>query len=382
MLRIAICEKDQRQRTELLDYISMDTDIEDDYITECFSQVAEVKNRLDANDFNFDILFLMMDSVGVDSLALLQYIREKKFDVDVFFIADTVDFVTEAFRCRAFAYLVKPFDLKKFSYEMKQYLKEKTEYQKDYLSVSVQGKEQMIPLNAVLYFTSNVRKIGAVFLNDDKEIWFYGKLDDLEERLKPYGYLRCHQSYLINGHKIEGISGNEVVTSGGSFQISRKYSENVKEEWKKIRKKLYEMADIASLGKKGKKSGVAEHGNWQEEPSTMILTKKFSSALKYGLIMGIRGSGQNVSYRLYHEEEILIGRDGNQAQIVVKNRAVSRKHCGVRFDEKEQCFFVCDYSKNGTSVSGVGRISKEQWVRAERDSLLLLGNEECSFLLA
>ena len=380
MLRIAICEKDQRQRSELLDYISMDTDIEDDYITECFSQVVEVKKRLDENDFNFDILFLMMDSVGVDSLALLQYIREKKFDVDVFFIADTVDFVTEAFRCRAFAYLVKPFDLKKFTYEMKQYLKEKTEYQKDYLAVSVQGKEQMIPLNAVLYFTSNVRKIGAIFLNDDKEVWFYGKLDDLEQRLKTYGFIRCHQSYLINGHKIEGISGNEIVTSGGSFQISRKYTENVKEEWEKIRKKLYEMADIASLEKKRDRE-IDENDLWQEEQSTVVLTNKFSSVSKYGLIIGIRGSGQNTSYRLYHEEEILIGRDSSQVQILVKHRAVSRKHCGIRFDENKQCYYVCDYSKNGTTISGYGRLPKEQWTDISRDSLLLLGNEECSFLL-
>ncbi|MBR1740340.1 MAG: FHA domain-containing protein [Lachnospiraceae bacterium] len=114
----------------------------------------------------------------------------------------------------------------------------------------------------------------------------------------------------------------------------------------------------------------------------MILTKKFASAQKYGLILGIRGSGQNTSYRLYHEEEILIGRDGSQVQIVVKHRAVSRKHCGIRFDEKEQCYYVCDYSKNGTKVSGHGRLPKEQWIGVSRDSVLLLGNEECSFLLA
>lgn len=381
MLRIAICEKDKKQRERLLEYISMDTDIEDDYITESFDQIIDVKKRIDENDFNFDVLFLMINATGVDSLALVSYIRERKFDVDVFFIADTVDFVTEAFRKKVFAYLVKPFDLKKFMYEMKQYLKEKQDYQKDYLSVSVQGKEQMVPLNAVLYFTSNVRKIGAIFLNDDKEIWFYGKLDDIEKKLKPYGYIRCHQSYLVNGHKIEGINGSEVVTSGGSFQISRKYADNVKAEWEKIRKKLYDLANVASIKKEDSEdsSGNTTFG----EVSTVVVTKKYNLGIsKYGLIIGIRGGGQNTSFRLYEGEEIIIGRDSRQAQIFVKNRAVSRKHCGIRFDEKEQCYYLCDYSTNGTIVSGQGEIASNQWIRVERDSLIQLVNEECSFLLA
>ena len=128
MLRIAICDRDEEFQKQILDYISKDVDLEDDYVTECFDSVMAVKNRIDDRNFNFDLLFLMIEESGMDSIALIRYIREKKFDVDVFFMASTVDYITEAFRAKAFNYVVKPLTYKKFAYEMKQYLQEKKNY--------------------------------------------------------------------------------------------------------------------------------------------------------------------------------------------------------------------------------------------------------------
>lgn len=264
MLRIAICDSDKSIQNQLLDYISRDADIEDDYVTECFDSILDVQKRLEKKKFCFDILFLMIDESGKDSIALIEYIKERKFDVDVFFMAKTMDFFSEAFRCKAFSYMVKPLEYNKFVYEIEQYLQKKKQYKKDYLSVMVRGREQLIPLNDVLYFTSDVRKIGAFFLNDEKVIWFYGKLDELERQLKSYGYLRCHQSYLINMHKIEGIQGNKVITFGGTFPISRTYKEKVKEQWKYIRERLYHNANIAFLSEA--MSGRLAGGERQQEP--------------------------------------------------------------------------------------------------------------------
>jgi DNA-binding LytR/AlgR family response regulator len=377
MLRIAICEKDRLFQKKLLDYISKDTDIEDDYITEGFDNLADVKSRLDNRDFNFDLLFLMIDEVGVDSLALIGYIRELKFDIDIFLFADTLDFISEAFRAKVFSYMVKPLDYKKFVYEMRQYLQEKRNSQKNILSVTIQGKQQEIPLNTVLYFTSDVRKIGIFFLNDNKEIWFYGKLDELEKKVEPYGFVRCHQSYLINGYKIESVDGEEIVTAGGTFSISRKYAGNVKEKWECIRKKLYENANVAQM----KRNNQEERQDEQSISSTIALTKRYGRAAEYGTIIGIRGAGKNVSYRMYEGDDILIGRDGSQVRIVVDNQSVSRKHCAVKFSAEEQCYYVCDYSKNGTAVSGLGRLPKNSWVKVLRDSVLQIASDSCAFML-
>ena len=111
MIRIAICEKDKKQQAQLLDYIAQDVDIDDDYVTECFDKIESVKNRIEQGDFKFDLLFLTVDKKGEESIKLAEYIRQMKIDVDVFFIAETIGFVTEAFRCKAFNYIVKPFEM-------------------------------------------------------------------------------------------------------------------------------------------------------------------------------------------------------------------------------------------------------------------------------
>lgn len=376
MLRIAICDKDKRLQSQLLDYIAKDVEIDDNYITECFDSAEEAKKRIDAGDFHFDLLFLEVDSKGQEGLSLAEYIREMKIDIDVFFVAENVEFVNDAFRCKAFNYLVKPIDFSKFKYEMKQYMYEKKCYQKEYLSVFIQGKEQMLPLNAILYFSSNARKIGAFFSNSNKEIWFYGKLDELEKNLEKYDYIRCHQSYLVSGRKIENVDSESVYAGKEVFPISRKYHENVREKWEKIKKARYDSVDIMTAGTA--EEDAATFG----ENSTVIATKSYAvGTTKYGLVVGIRGSRQNASFRLYHEEEAVLGRDSKQSQIVISDGAISRKHCGIKFNVEQQCYYVCDYSKNGTFVGGIGRVKPDTWTRVEKDSMIQLVNEKNAFIL-
>jgi hypothetical protein len=264
---------------------------------------------------------------------------------------------------------------------MKQYFQEKHSGQKNFLSVSIQGKQQEILLDTVLYFTSNVRKIGIFFLNDDREIWFYGKLDELEKKLEPYGFIRCHQSYLVNGHKVESVKGDEIVTAGGVFPISRKYTEKVKEKWEQIRQKLYAGANIEQLTDGGEEQLSENEDGDRDIGSTVVLTKRHSGALKYGTIIGIRGARKNASFRVYDGDDAIIGRDRVQCQIAVDQPSVSRKHCAVRFSMEEQCFYICDYSINGTMVSGIGALPRNDWVRVERDSLLQLVDDNCAFML-
>ncbi|CDE45872.1 two-component response regulator [Clostridium sp. CAG:411] len=381
MLKIAIYDKDKRQQAQILDYIARDVDIEDDYATECFSDIETVKARIEDADFHFDIIFIEVDEKGEKGLSLASYIRSKNMDIDILFLAQTLDYITEAFRYRAFNYLVKPITFSKFQYEIKQYLQEHKNYQKDYLSVTIQGKEQMIPLNAVLYFASNGRKIGAFFANAGEEIWFYGKLNELEENLEKFDYIRCHQSYLVNGNKIENVDRENVYAGNEMFPISRKYGEKVQEQWNRIKKNRYNNADIMTMGS-GYKEGFEDEETICERTATMLASKKCATgSTKYGLVVGIRGPRQNVSYRIYDEEEICIGRDSKQCQITINNGEVSRKHCGIKFDLAKQCYSIYDYSKNGVWIAGIGRITPNCWVQVEKDSLVQIVNDNCSFIL-
>ncbi|MBQ3782866.1 MAG: FHA domain-containing protein [Lachnospiraceae bacterium] len=376
MLRIAICINNKKEQAMMLDYVARDADIDDDYTTECFENAENIKQRIEFGDFQFDLLFLEVDENGRAGLELAEFLRERKIDIDVIFIAESAKYITEAFRLRAFNFIVKPVDFEKFRYEMKQYLNEKKNYQKEYLAVSIQGREQMLTLNTILYFNSNARKIGAFFSNGMPEIWFYGKLDELEQNLEKYNYIRCHQSFLISGSKIENVDTEYVYAGGEVFPISRKYSEKVRKKWEQIKKERFENVDVMPFGQ-NEDEDATFGGN-----STVIETKTYATgATKYGLVVGIRGPRQNASYRLYHEEEALLGRDSKQCQIVINDGAISRKHCGIKFDVERQVYLVCDYSKNGTFVTGLGKLQPNTWVEVPKDTLVQLVNEKCAFIL-
>lgn len=78
-----------------------------------------------------------------------------------------------------------------------------------------------------------------------------------------------------------------------------------------------------------------------DENSTVIITKNFAmGAAKCGIVVGVRGVRQNDTFRLYQDEEMILGRDGKQQ-----------------------------------------KLEKNKWVRIERDTLIQLANDKCSFML-
>ncbi|RKI41132.1 FHA domain-containing protein [bacterium D16-51] len=380
MLRIAICDRDKNQQSQLLGYIANNTEISDDYVTECFSDAHAVQKRLKERDFNFDLLFLGLEADGKEGLFLASYMREQKVDIDIIFLALNHEFIEEGFRFKAFNFLIKPLTYERFHYEMEQYLREREEYQSEYLSVLVQGKEQMVSLNMVEYFVSDARKIGVVTANKKEPLWFYGKMNELEKRIAKFGFLRCHQSYLVNIHRIISVSSEQIQTKNDVFPVSRKYSVSIREEWEKYKKNC----KMLKIGKDSGKDGDSRNSEIvvADESSTVIITKNFAmGAAKYGIVVGIRGARQNDIFRLYQDEEMVLGRDGKQSQIVLSDSTVSRKHCGIRFDGERQCYYVCDFSSNGTFAGGRQKLEKNKWVRIERDTLIQLANDKCSFML-
>jgi DNA-binding LytR/AlgR family response regulator len=52
-------------------------------------------------------------------------------------------------------------------------------------------------------------------------------MKSLEAQLPAGGFIKIHQSYLVNGAKIEAIEGNEIKISSKSLPISRNYREAV-----------------------------------------------------------------------------------------------------------------------------------------------------------
>ena len=382
MIRIAISAKNAIQQAKITEYIAKDTEIEDDYSVEVFRLMDEVLERIDRGDFPFDLFFLFIDEVGNEfSINLMKRIRENKYNTDIIIMVEKTNIVSEVLQFKVLNCLIEPILFSDFKKVISQYVQDKKDMQKECLTVSIKGKEQLIPLNTVSYFTSNVRKVGAVLINDSREIWFYAKLGEIEEQLLEYGFIRCHQSFLVNGHYIERITGKEIRTTYDSFPIGRKYAENVKKQWEELRKRLFETVGRCEFSEIIEDDYDAYDETMIKE-ATMNYMSKEHTLSKYGMLIGTGGSISNMVFRLYDGEKTILGRDSSKVQIVLHEKHVSREHCIIRYDCNKQVYFIQDLSTNGSYIMGGERIPKKEWTEIKKGTTITLVDDKLSFLLA
>ncbi len=77
------------------------------------------------------------------------------------------------------------------------------------------------------------------------------------------------------------------------------------------------------------------------------------------------------------QTELIIGRSSSVSNLVVPSfAAVSKEHCHIMFDEKEDCFFVCDVSNNGTTTEQQV-CPKGQWVPVRNQHFIILAAVCC-----
>ena len=75
---------------------------------------------------------------------------------------------------------------------------------------------------------SDKRKIRVVKTYSEQIEEFYMKIQEVEKKLKEAGFIRCHQSYLVNTDQIVCLDGNTLVVQGDeSIPLSRRYRKEV-----------------------------------------------------------------------------------------------------------------------------------------------------------
>lgn len=101
-----------------------------------------------------------------------------------------------------------------------------------------------------------------------------------------------------------------------------------------------------------------------------------------GRVLGLSGSCAGYDFELNGPEEIVIGKDPKEAQIIIDStqRQVSRKHVGISFDVLRDQYCVTDYSTNGTLADGV-RLEPFRATYLRRGTILILADEKNSFRL-
>lgn len=115
------------------------------------------------------------------------------------------------------------------------------------------------------------------------------------------------------------------------------------------------------------------------EEDDMESRKKVISEVPVGMLSGLTGEYKDMQITLHDNETIVIGRDGNDCNLVVSGSKVSRRHCSLSYFAKTNRYILTDFSSNGTFLGNGKRIQPNTSVEIMPGTVIYLGNRDNSF---
>ncbi|WP_009034862.1 LytR/AlgR family response regulator transcription factor [Indibacter alkaliphilus] len=176
-----------------------------------------------------DLVFLDIQMPRQSGFALLELFENRSFDV--IFTTAHKDYAIEAFKHRAFDYLLKPIDIREFQKTLLRYINFKEEENSIFAqgrrlavsAFSIDGGLEFIRHDEVIYCMSD-KNYTRLFVSTGEEPLFVSKpLSYIGRKLSKERFVRIHQSYLVNITKIKRYdrgTGLLIMHNGHEIPVS------------------------------------------------------------------------------------------------------------------------------------------------------------------
>lgn len=188
-------------------------------VTEVFYSGDSLLDYLKSENIN--ILFLDIELPGKNGVMVGKYIREVLEDENIFlvYISSKENYALQLFQNRPFDFLVKPIEQAKVYHVLDNIYRISGKNSVGF-EFQIQNNRYRILYKDILYFQSNGRKINIIMKKEVKT--FYGKLNEIEEKIPEKNFLRIHKSYLVNRNYVREFTYEWVkMFNGDILNISK-----------------------------------------------------------------------------------------------------------------------------------------------------------------
>ncbi|WP_026592109.1 LytR/AlgR family response regulator transcription factor [Bacillus sp. UNC437CL72CviS29] len=195
-MRILLIMEDSECRNQLIE-----TFTENMRNVECFEAGTGMESLQIAKKHTPDFVFLdtkLKDGTGFEFSSLLQQLScSAKF----IFVGRDIEEAITAFRLQAFYYLIRPFREEDLQFLLHRIEQEKGKKIKSHLRKlpieSHEGITYIFPEDIIYVSKNKENKTVSIYTTNNQYISTY-TLQELENKLTAYDFLRVHKSYLIN----------------------------------------------------------------------------------------------------------------------------------------------------------------------------------------
>ncbi len=177
----------------------------------------------------YTMIFLNANMKREDGLKIAKKITNIYEDIPVVLVTEVLSYALEGYRVKATRFLLKK-DLKATLPECLDEILDELKKKKQKMSFPFVEGEIVLEIQKIIYIETNRHK--NVFHTTDDEYVLYKKLDEIEEELSPYDFVRAHKSFLVNMRYIEKISSyNMRLTTGNEISVPKSRYQNVKRKF-------------------------------------------------------------------------------------------------------------------------------------------------------
>lgn len=213
--RIEICEQRRESASRLARILKEKThDVIIQNITERHL-LAEL-----SGDFRKpDILFVSISLPSTDGISLAAQIKKADPLVQIIFLANQTDDVSDIFVANPSGLLIRPLQKDKVFHALQRSITSFQILETSYLQLKNREFLLRIPYQNICYIESDKRYLFIHKTDGIERVRM--KLSDLEPQM-PANFVRCHQSYLVNLNQILQMKGLLLTLSDGTrLPISR-----------------------------------------------------------------------------------------------------------------------------------------------------------------
>ena len=224
-MKIAICDDREDDRSVLKTLL------------ETYEQDFDIREYSSGNDLCGDmdfirecgIVFLDINMDGIDGLQTAKQIKTECPKVHIVLVTAYVNYALDGYKVKASRFLLKD-DLEQTLQEcMEDILHEIMQEERVVEFGFVEGNMRL-EVDDIIYIETSRHK--NMFYTKEQTLSIYRKMDELEEDLKGMGFVRAHQSFLINMKYIERISSYVMIlTTGKEISVPKSRYPEVKRQY-------------------------------------------------------------------------------------------------------------------------------------------------------
>ena len=222
MIIVAICDDSDKDRKHLQECISGYMQQEKaDMILHTYASGEEMEEALQS--IRFDLVFLDIYMHALSGIDLAKKVREASESTLIVFSTSSRDHAIDAYSFRAFQYLLKPLNPVAVNRVLKESIEHMQQHKTvEYLLPTDDGMRKVY-LDDIYYIESSVRKT-IIHFEDATCICPYN-INTLESKLRPYGFVRSHRSFVVNLCKVTSVHQGEIALKNGECVFLSKYKQ-------------------------------------------------------------------------------------------------------------------------------------------------------------